>query len=455
MFAERAPAADGAVAISMQGVSKMYRLYASKGDRLRSALNPFGRVYHREFWALKNITIDLRKGQTIGIVGLNGSGKSTLLQIIASVLQPTTGRLEVDGTIAALIEVGAGINPELTGRENGVLHGTMLGMSRQQLPEHVEKIQAYADIGAFFDQPMKTYSSGMFMRVAFAAAMCADADVMVIDEVLAVGDAKFQEKCFRRFRSLQDAGKTIVLVTHDRSALPRYCTQGVLLHQGELLEVGDPGRVAELYGELISFGQLRPARPVLRADADRRRDTRPADRSAAVTDVATDAVVRAFVDDPSTEDRCADNPTYNKYEHRFGNGHARIIDYLLMDGTVANPSTCRSGSLLQVYLKVLFIEPLETAVIGMTLKNKEGVIAYGVNTDWMGVPTTLPAAGTVRSYCFDLPLNVCAGDWFIDLAVADTTLHLCDNRGALAHVFLMEDQRYAGLVRLDAQFREL
>ncbi len=249
------------VALVLENVSKKYRLFPSRGHRLREALHPFRRSYHREFWALRDVTLRLSRSQTVGILGLNGSGKSTLLQIIASVLQPTSGTVRVNGKVAALLELGAGFNPDLTGRENVVLNGTIQGLDHHEILARMEAIQAFADIGEFFDQPVRTYSSGMFMRVAFSTALYVDPDVLIIDEALAVGDAKFQEKCFRRFRTFQEAGKTILFVTHDRSALPRHCDLGILLHQGHVVEVGEPARIADLYGEILAFGELRRDRP--------------------------------------------------------------------------------------------------------------------------------------------------------------------------------------------------
>ena len=186
-------------AITVDGVSKKYKLFPSKRARIREALDPRRRSFHHEFWALRDISFTVGRGHTVGILGMNGSGKSTLLQIIASVLQPTTGTVRVAGKVAALLELGAGFNPDLTARENVVLHGTIMGLSRAEILDRMSTIEAFADIGEFFEQPMKTHSSGMFMRVAFATALYVDPEVLIIDEALSVGDARFQENA-RRFR---------------------------------------------------------------------------------------------------------------------------------------------------------------------------------------------------------------------------------------------------------------
>ena len=192
------------IAIRIENLSKKYRLFASPRARLKEALHPFGKKYHREFWALKDVSFEVPKGQTLGILGRNGSGKSTLLQIIASVLQPTEGRVEVNGRVSAMLELGAGFNPEFTGRANVMFIGTLMGFSEADMRERLPAIEAFADIGEFIDQPVKTYSTGMFARLAFAAAINVDPDILVVDEILAVGDARFQQKCFRKFQEFQE-----------------------------------------------------------------------------------------------------------------------------------------------------------------------------------------------------------------------------------------------------------
>ncbi len=452
-------------AVQIENVSKKYRLFSTKGHRLREALNPFRRTYHREFWALKDITLKIPKGHTVGILGMNGSGKSTLLQIISSVLQPTSGTVQVNGKVAALLELGAGFNPEMTGRDNVILNGTIMGLKREQIMGRMEEIEAFADIGEFFDQPMKTYSSGMYMRVAFSTALYVDPEILILDEVLSVGDAKFQEKCFRRFKGFQEAGKTILLVTHDRSALPRYCDLGILLHQGKLVATDDPARIADLYGEILAFGRLRQqddvpvavqaeAVPAVEEAAPRTID------EAAPAALEQDVIPAAPAEQAGrggtpAEDRCPQNPTYNKYEHRYGNGRAEIIDYAIVSRGVVNPTSLASGTSVDIQFTVLFREDIQAPIVGIIFKNKEGVIAYGVNTEWMKLRLRPANGGDMRSYRFTVQANLSAGDWFIDLAVAESTTELCDNRSALAHLYLMDRGGYVGLARLDARFAEV
>src|SRR5437016_1893645 len=196
------------VAISVRDVTKKYRLFRSPQEILKEALHPFRKRYHREFWALNGVSFDVAPGQTVGILGRNGSGKSTLLQIIAGIIQATSGEVIVNGRISALLELGAGFNPEFTGRENAHFQAQLMDLSREEIDRRLPEIEAFADIGEFFDQPVKTYSSGMFVRVAFASAINVDPDILIVDEALAVGDAKFQNKCFLKFKEFQGAGKT-------------------------------------------------------------------------------------------------------------------------------------------------------------------------------------------------------------------------------------------------------
>ncbi len=235
------------IAVELSGIAKKYRLFSSPRERVAEAIHPFRKTYHREHWALRDVDLTVRQGSTVGILGINGSGKSTLLQIICGVLRPTNGRLRVNGRIAALLELGAGFNPDLTGRQNVVTNAMIMGLDRKEIEARLNEVEAFADIGVFFDQPVKSYSSGMFMRVAFAMSINVDPDILVIDEALAVGDARFQEKCFRRFREFQDAGKTIFYVTHDRASVTHLCNYAVLLHQGVVVGQGLPDSIVEMH----------------------------------------------------------------------------------------------------------------------------------------------------------------------------------------------------------------
>ena len=243
------------IAIRVQNLSKCYQIYDRPHDRLKQSLYPrlqrlIGKPpkrYCNEFWALKNISFEVKKGETIGIVGKNGSGKSTLLQLVTGTLAPTTGTIEVNGRLAALLELGSGFNPEFTGRENVYLNGTILGLSNDEIDDKLDAILAFADIGDFIDQPVKTYSSGMYVRLAFAIQANIDPDILVVDEALAVGDAYFVHRCMLRFHDLQQRGCTIIVVSHDASSIKRLCRRVLWLDQGRLIDFGGSSRIVDNY----------------------------------------------------------------------------------------------------------------------------------------------------------------------------------------------------------------
>jgi lipopolysaccharide transport system ATP-binding protein len=249
------PAASFAVAIAVRNVSKMYPLYADPRDRLRQslwyALPKFLRgqpkEFYREFWAVRDVSFEVKRGETVGIIGRNGSGKSTLLQIIAGTLAPTHGEVQVNGRVAALLELGSGFNPEFTGRENVYLNGAILGFSREEMDERFDEIAAFADIGQFIDQPVKFYSSGMFVRLAFAVQACVEPDILIVDEALAVGDVFFQQKCYARIDRLSELGSAIILVSHDAAVVEKFSHNVLLLDHGNCLFWGQSNEAVQRY----------------------------------------------------------------------------------------------------------------------------------------------------------------------------------------------------------------
>ena len=258
-------------AISVRNVSKMYPLYADPRDRLKQSLwyarPKFLRrgeppEFFKEFWALKDVSFEVKKGETIGIIGRNGSGKSTLLQIIAGTLTPTGGEVQVNGRVAALLELGSGFNPDFTGRENVYLNGSILGLSREEMNERFDEIAAFADINQFMDQPVKLYSSGMFVRLAFAVQACIEPDILIVDEALAVGDTFFQQKCFARLDVLKEHGTAIVMVSHDSAVVEKLSQTVLLLDQGQCLFLGQPNEAVQRYYLLeFSTDQTQPVLP--------------------------------------------------------------------------------------------------------------------------------------------------------------------------------------------------
>jgi len=253
------------LAIHVENLSKVYNLYDRPVDRLKEALHPGGRSYHREFYALRDVSFDVPRGETVGIIGRNGSGKSTLLKILAGVLTPTAGQTAVHGRVSSLLELGAGFNPELSGLENVYLQGTLMGFSRPEMEARVPAILEFADIGAFIHQPVKHYSSGMFVRVAFACAINVDPDILIVDEALSVGDVRFQVKCNRKFSEFREMGKTILLVSHSGSDVVRLCSRAIWLDSGMVRRAGIAKRIVEEYSAwMVHDTGIQPAP---RADA--------------------------------------------------------------------------------------------------------------------------------------------------------------------------------------------
>ena len=442
------------ISVRLVGISKKYRLFRSKRERILEALHPFRKTYHREFWALQDINLEIQSGSTVGILGLNGSGKSTLLQIISSVLRPTTGTVFVKGRIAALLELGAGLNPQLSGRENVMMSSAIMGFDRERTLGRMEEIERFADIGEFFDQPMKTYSSGMYMRVAFATSIFVDPDVLIVDEALAVGDGKFAEKCFARIRKFRENGKTILLVTHDRSTIPRLCDTGVLLHRGKLVETGSAKRIVDLYTEIMAFGDLVGARhdtaDAAQPDLDVASDmpSAPEDESSMVPQL------KDFLDQRGARD-LSQNPTYNKYEHRFGDGRASIDDFCLVQDRAVNPVPVRNDRVLDLYVKVRFLGPLDRPLVGLTITSSQGVVLFSTHSGWLSVKTKAASPGEVRVFKFSFMPKLNSGDWFIELAVAENPADMCDVRSKVIHLSMTSAVSFDGLAQLDMSLAEM
>ena len=238
---------DAGLAIQVAGLSKVYSIYDRPLDRLKEALHPGGRKFHHDFHALQDVSFDVRRGEAVGIIGQNGSGKSTLLKILVGVLTPTAGQVQVAGRVSALLELGAGFNPEFTGRENVYLNATIMGLAKGEIDARFDDIAAFADIGDFIEQPVKTYSSGMYVRLAFSVAISVEPDILVVDEALAVGDVAFQYKCIKKITSMLSNGATIILVTHDISAVKKICTVGLWLDKAKIAMFGDPVKTSDGY----------------------------------------------------------------------------------------------------------------------------------------------------------------------------------------------------------------
>jgi lipopolysaccharide transport system ATP-binding protein len=390
-------------AIRISDVGKCYYLFEKPIHRLINQLFN-DRDNGTAFWALRNVSFEITPGETVGIIGKNGSGKSTLLEIIAGTTRPTEGDVRVQGRVAALLELGAGFSPEFTGRENALMNAAVMGVEPTLAQASIADIAEFAEIGEYLDQPVKTYSSGMYVRLAFASAVSFDPDILIIDEALSVGDIRFQRKCFRKFEQLKQQGKTILFVTHSTELVKAHCDKAIFLNDGEVQDRGDVRDVVHAYLSAM-FGGDRTAVGKLDSSSD------PDAASAPVVAPAT------LNRDPSI-DGCRNRPGYNAAEYRWGDQRARIIDYRVLCRGVADPVTCAQGERLEIECNIYFYEAMVGVIYGLTVKTVDGITVYGANTRARNTTVQDHAAGDVGTIKFQMHLRLLPGDYFVSLGVA-------------------------------------
>jgi lipopolysaccharide transport system ATP-binding protein len=429
-------------AIAVRNVSKKFRLFASPKERLMEALHPFRKQYHREFWALRDVSFEVGRGEIVGILGRNGSGKSTLLQIICSVMQATQGEVHVNGRISALLELGAGFNPEFTGRDNVILNGAIMGLSRKEMLRKLPEIEAFADIGEFFDQPVKTYSSGMFVRVAFAAAIHVDPDILVVDEALSVGDSKFQHRCFQRIREFMEQGKTILVVSHSTDTLLRICHRGVVVDAGKLRHVGSIASAVNYYQDLL-FGSTKKTE----SSPDGKRSP-----IATSLDASTKASLLIGALSGDLDDRISEKPCYNKHETRLGKCEAKIIDFDLIVDDGVNPHEIPTHKEIQLIVKIRFDESLSGVSVGFALVSIDGTYIFGTNLAMMGMPLISADAGKCHAVRFLWKSHIAGGEYFLNIGCnqfADGEDRYLDVRRSVARLKFSDTPGTTGFVDLE------
>ncbi|MDE2430276.1 MAG: ABC transporter ATP-binding protein [Burkholderiales bacterium] len=405
------------IAISVRGLSKFYQMYGSPRDRLKQFIFPrlrriAGKTavnYYREYWSLKDISFDIRKGETVGIIGRNGSGKSTLLQIICGTLTPSAGEIRTHGRIAALLELGSGFNPEFTGRENVHMNAAVLGLSNEQIAARFADIEAFADIGEFIDQPVRTYSSGMMVRLAFAVIAHVDADILVIDEALAVGDAFFTQKCMRFLRGFMKTG-TVLFVSHDTGSVKNLCNRVIWLEKGSLQEQGQPKEVCELY--LQAFYE---------AQQGKSSTTKLKSRSIA-GHIATKDQRIEFINASNLRNDLqifAFDPDSNS----FGQGGAQITGVQFQDSQGAPLTWVVGGEQVRLRIQAIAHQHLSAPIIGFTIKDQRGQALFGDNTYLSYCDQQLfcePGHALEAEFSFLMPI-LPAGDYSVGVAIADGT----------------------------------
>lgn len=328
--------------ISIRGLKKMYKLYNKPSDRLWDAFGLKKNCY-KEHYALKGVDLDIQKGETIGIIGTNGSGKSTILKIITGVLNPTEGEINVEGRISALLELGAGFNQEYNGIENIYLNGTMMGFTKKEIDKRMEDILSFADIGDYIYQPVKTYSSGMFVRLAFAVAINIDPEILIVDEALSVGDVFFQSKCYHKFEEFKSQGKTILFVSHDLSSIAKYCDRVVVLNQGEKLAEGAPKEMIDLYKQVL-VGQFAH------------------EKDAKISEIPNAAA--------------GDNPDALEY----GSKDAVIEKFWVTDSRDLKTNALIKGSEFTIHMTVDFKNSVKQPIFAFSIKDVRGTEITGTNT---------------------------------------------------------------------------
>ena len=386
---------DKNLAISVQGVSKIYKLYDKPIDRLKEAVSLTHKSYHRDFFALSDISFDVKKGETVGIIGTNGSGKSTILKIITGVLSPTTGTAEVSGNISALLELGAGFNSEYTGHENIYMNGTMMGFSRQEMERRMDDILRFADIGDFVNQPVKTYSSGMFVRLAFALAINVDPEILIVDEALSVGDVFFQAKCYRRMEEMMKNGTTILMVSHDMGSIIKYCDKVVLLNRGHFVAEGEAGKMVDLYKKILANQTDELAEALIEEKKE-----------------ALGLPVEATVSDKRMKDRMNLNPEVQEY----GDGRASFEDFGTLDARGNVTNLLLKGEMFTIRERVRFHAPIENPIFTYTLRDKKGTDITGTNTLFEGTEIKPVKDGDVYTVSFRQKMNLQGGEYLLSMS---------------------------------------
>jgi ABC-type polysaccharide/polyol phosphate transport system ATPase subunit len=387
-------------ALRVEGVSKQYRIYNQPGDRLKETLSRGRLRRHKEFWALRDISFELEAGTTTGIIGPNGSGKSTLLQIITGTLEPTGGHVWHEGRIAALLELGAGFNPEFTGLENVFMNAALMGFSRHETQMLLPEIERFAEIGAFLHQPVKSYSSGMYIRLAFAIAISANPQILIVDEALSVGDAVFQHRCLRRIKQMQEQGTTILFVSHDPSAVKALCGRCVLLNGGRMESDGLPSDVLNHYQKLIMEREEAYESHASSTGARGRNAAAPKNSSAIETESQL-AIERAAL----------------RYGFRHGDKSAEVLSANFLDASRQSAELIETGAAIEVCLRVLFHTDVDDPVFGFLIRNRLGIHAYGANTEQRQLRFGKVVRGEIIEVAFTFECWLGIGSYSVSFAV--------------------------------------
>lgn len=381
-------------AIRVQDVTKLYKLYDKPSDRFKESLGLSKKIKYREHYALHNLNFDVQKGECVGIIGTNGAGKSTILKIITGVLNPTSGNVEINGRISALLELGAGFNMEYTGLENIYLNGTMIGFSRSEIDQKLNDILSFADIGDFIHQPVKTYSSGMFVRLAFAVAINIDPEILIVDEALSVGDVFFQAKCYKKFEDFKQQGKTILFVSHDLGSISKYCDRVVLLNKGQKLAEGKPKEMVDMYKKVL-VGQL---------DLDHVEEEQE--------NMAKSPNIEQILNKKSEDGTWKRQLTNNQNAIEYGDKKAEIVDYAILDDQGNITNSVEKGKDFYIRMKVRMNEPIQLPIFAYSIKDSKGTEITGTNTMY---EKTNFEVGKIMDVTFRQKMSLQGGEYLLSL----------------------------------------
>ncbi len=422
---ERALLMSSDIVLKVKGISKAFRIYKSPLDRIFHLFN-YRNKNISEFQSLENVSFETKKGETVGIVGPNGSGKSTLLQIVAGTMESTSGEVEHTGRVSALLELGSGFNPQFTGAENIYLNGSLYGLSKVEIDHVYNDIVEFSGLGDYIQQPVRNYSSGMYVRLGFAIATSVKPDLLIVDEALAVGDIRFQKKCYRRIDRLKEEGVTILFVSHATEAILNHCDRAIYLKAGKVIKDGSPRSIVNMYlDDVLGTGRL----------------------SAKAGEKAV-----------SKEDAWLNKRSYNPYEDRWGDGRAKLQDYTLSVNGVIEPEVIYPKDEILLECNIEYIGEVANPVYGLDIRTVEGIRVFGTNSKLQGCDIESKSKGNSVTVRYKIPMMLTGGDYFISIGVADLNksghADPVERRYDMLHIKLFEYEQSYGFSLLDASIME-
>ena len=427
------------IAIRINDVSKLYKLYDKPTDRLKESLGFSKQKKYKEHYALRNVSFDVKKGECVGIIGTNGAGKSTILKIITGVLNQTAGDIQINGRISALLELGAGFNMEYTGIENVYLNGTMIGFTREEIDAKMDEILEFADIGDFVYQPVKTYSSGMFVRLAFAVAINIDPEILIVDEALSVGDVFFQLKCFKKFEEFKKNGKTILFVSHDLSSIDKYCDKAILLDHGKNIAEGKPMDIINMYKKLMTGMSVKE----LEEREKRKKKIKESKKNGSNIKDYLDKAGKPWKDSFDL------NPKLDEY----GDMKAKIVDIGVFDEDENLTTTIIKGSSFTLRSKVEFMEEIEDPIFTYTFKTLKGQDVTGTNTMYEKKSIGKAEKGEVYVASFTQEMNLQGGEYLLSMSCTsfvDGELVAHDRMYDVLNITVVSDKNTVGFYDMNS-----